>query len=102
MHHLIRHCSRVIENYRTDWRAATPLPQALASLTRLTQGVECGGPGGVGSVALVDRGESVLDGARFVTVVNTGVRTERLGACDTESAGDGGAERIFLEGDGLA
>ena len=99
MHDLIRDDSGVLEDHRPDRRVATPLPETLASITRLAQGVKRGGPSGVGSIALVDRGESVLRGPWMPVALGS---FKWLGTCDAKSTGDGGAEMVFLEGDGLA
>src|SRR5260370_39314532 len=97
MHDLVCDDSWVLEDDRPDRRVATPLPETFASIARLAEGIERGGPGGISSVALVDGGESILRG----TVRTGGVGCKWLGAGDTKSTGNGSAKMVFLEGDGL-
>src|SRR5258705_13242501 len=98
MHNLIRDDSGVLEDHRPNGCIATPLPETLASITRLAQGVEGGSPGGVGSISLVDRGEIVTGGP----VDGGNLSTEWFGTCDAKRTGDGSTEMIFLKGDSLA
>jgi hypothetical protein len=98
MHNFVSDGSGVIEDHRPDGCVATPLPQALASVARLAEGIERGSPSGVGSVPLVNCGKGILRGAVGARCAGT----QWFGTSDAKSTGNGGTEMVFLEGNGLA
>ena len=94
VHNVFIHGAGIVEHNGANRRFPAPFPGFLVAFPGDTQRVHGFGPGRIGAMPLIERGEpEAVDG--FIPVFAGGKGFQRVRVHQLQGAGDGGAEMVF-------